>query len=288
MHDTHAHLDLLLNQYFQLEINSIDKLKSLPTSKITELKNFVKDQVKDHDWVIQPTVSTTNFELCFEFFQEFTKIYFLLGSHPEIVDNNFKLNHYLSEQSRFLKKIKSQKQVYLKKLIGIGEVGLDYFYSQDSFILDTQQKLFQSQIELSLNLNLPLIIHCREAFADLFAILKNNPQILGKFLIHCFTGNQQELKQVLDLGGKVAYGGIITFGKNAEILRETAKYCPVDSLVLETDLPFLAPTPFCGKLNLPKYIQHVAQKIAELKQAKTETVWTWSEENSSKLFQLTL
>ena len=151
-----------------------------------------------------------------------------------------------------------------KRIIGIGECGLDYYYTQDSRIIHKQKELFESQIDLAIKLDIPLFIHTRDAFDDTFEILKSKPGIHGKFAIHCFTGNKNHLKEVLDMGGKAAFGGIITFGKNAEYLREAFAYCPKDGYLLETDLPFLSPKPFRGKDNLPEYIKFVAEKMGQI------------------------
>ena len=168
-------------------------------------------------------------------------------------------------------------------MLGIGEIGLDYFYSQDENIILKQKALFCSQIELAISLNLPIEIHARDAWGDIWNILKGYPQIHGKFLIHCFTGNTQELKNCFDLGGKAAFGGIVTFPKSVD-LQEAAIFCPSDSMVLETDLPFLAPVPNRGKTCEPALINDTAIFMAKLKNTTPEQIWEWSRENSKSLF----
>ncbi len=270
MHDTHIHLDLLTKK---IKIHHNNDYRDF-TSDL----NLTQKHLSSHHWVIQSTVSYHNFLAVKSAFQVIDKVYFLFGTHPEIVDSRFDEKSYLNEQSNLLNELKSNK------VVGIGECGLDYYYTQDPEIIKIQKKLFEAQINLSQDYNLPLVIHCREAFSDTISMLKSFPYIKGNFLVHCFTGDIEILKQILDMGGKVAFGGIITFGKNADYLRESLTYCPNDSWVLETDSPYLSPSPHRGQICLPEYIDYVALKVAELKSISKEQVWNISETNSKNLF----
>jgi Tat protein secretion system quality control protein TatD with DNase activity len=326
MHDTHVHLEMLLEK---LKIIPSDSRKNSPQILTKDQKMELEVLLKNHDFVIQSTVSWDNFGLVWKLFNEFDKIKFLFGTHPELVDNDFEIERYLMEQKHFwenwleknlnLTGLTAGKKIEnLAKLIGVGEIGLDYFYTQDSNLVQTQRKLFESQIDLSLEISqeiqqirktiadsidksenlilgseikinshkkLPIIIHCRFAFDDLLAILKNFPQVHNNFLIHCFTGDIDNLRQILDFGGVVAFGGILTY-KNAEKLREAANFCPLSSLVLETDLPFLSPQTQRGQVCLPSFIQEIVDKLSEIKHVTPQEIWQNSLQNTQNLFSL--
>ena len=258
-HDTHAHLDILLEKQNLITLEKIDEL------------------LINHSFVIHSTVSTTNFHLVKELFQNNPKVKYLFGSHPEIVVAGFDLEEYLKTQKLYLG---SNPDL---GLVGIGEIGLDYHYTQDKYLHKIQQQLFESQIELALRFNLPVAIHCREAFEDTFAVLRNYPQIHGKFEIHCFTGGIDEAKVTLELGGKLGIGGIITFN-NANSIKEAVSFAPIDSLLLETDLPFLSPIPKRGQICLPEYIDFVADFVAGLKGVSKEQIWNMCEANARDLY----
>ena len=179
----------------------------------------------------------------------------------------------------------TQTQKETQTIVGIGEVGLDYHYTQDPELIAIQKKLFQSQIELAIKYNLPLMIHCRDAFDDLFEILEKYPAIHGKFLIHCFTGGIDEMYRAIKIGGKIAFGGVITF-KSAREVQEAVEYCPLESFVLETDLPFLSPKR--GEICIPEHIDLVAEKVAEIKKIPKQEVWEWSRRNCKELIGVNL
>ncbi|MFM7856218.1 MAG: TatD family hydrolase [Flammeovirgaceae bacterium] len=284
-HDTHVHLDILLAflkviPEIREEIEEEGFLSILSHQKQVEIVAKIDELLVNHDFVIQSTISYTNYDFVQKLLGKNSKIKYLLGSHPELVSQKFDLQKYLRGQAEFVKNELPKSF----DLIGIGESGLDYHYTQNPELISTQKELFVSDIGLALSLNLPLVIHCRDAFGDLIDILKNFPKIHGNFLVHCYTGDKETLKQILDLGGKAAFGGIISFGKSADTIREALKYCPADSFVLETDLPFLTPTPHRGQTNLPEFIQLVAQKAAEIRGVSTATIWEQSLENVRGLF----
>jgi TatD family hydrolase len=295
-YDSHVHLDILLQMLkilpkSQKEISF--KSLNLNISEIKKIESKINFLLQNHGFVLHSTVSYQNFDLVYKLFKNIKKVKFLFGTHPELVKENFDVKDYLNQQNIFVKEIlkpllekqkTEQGLVWDKRILGIGECGLDYFYTQDLELKKSQKLLFEKQIELSLELNLPLIIHCREAFDDLLEILKSYKNIKQNFLIHCFTGDKQILKKILDLGGKVAFGGILTFGQNADYLRESLNYCPQDSWLLETDLPFLTPNPKRGEICLPEYINFVAKKIAEIKNLETEQVWQIGHQNFNNLF----
>jgi TatD DNase family protein len=284
-HDTHVHLEMLLNKFELLD--SERELDELNTNKelSIEAKNKLVKLIENHAFLLQSTVSTSNFQFVAHLFQDFDKIKYFLGSHPEIVNKDFDLQQYLKEQTHFLKihpEIKQGKYAN-QNVVGIGEVGLDYHYTQDPELIQTQKELFESQIQLAIECDLPLMIHCRDAFDDLFEILYKYPEIHNKFLIHCFTGGIDEMYKAVKIGGKVAFGGVITF-KSAKNVQEAVEYCPLENFVLETDLPFLSPKR--GEICIPEHVDLVAAKVAELKKISNEEVWELSRKNCKGLFNV--
>ena len=152
-------------------------------------------------------------------------------------------------------------------LVGIGEIGLDYYYNKDN--LHDQRELFEMQLDIATKHNLPVCVHSRNAEDDTIAILKNQGGIAG--MLHCFTGSRKFAFAALDLGFYISVSGVITFKKSDELC-EVVKSFPLDRMLIETDAPFLAPMPFRGKTNEPAFVVHTAQKLAELLQTSINNV----------------
>jgi len=280
-HDTHVHLDLLLTQLGLLPDRS--EIEAEPIAELSfDAKNTLNDLIKHHDFLVQSTVDNKNAWACYNLFSSFDRIKILLGAHPEIVDEAFDVPEFVDEQNNLIKKVIAD---FGSKVVGFGECGLDYYYTQNSVIISLQKDLFRTQIQQALKYNLPLIIHCRDAFTDLFDILDEFPAIFHHFLVHCFTGTQAELNEVIKRGGIVGLGGICTF-KNTVELQNTVATMPANSFVLETDLPFLAPPPHRGKTCLPEYVNDIAIHIAGLRNTTTEEIWHHSAANAKTLFGL--
>jgi len=167
------------------------------------------------------------------------------------------------------------------KVVAIGETGLDYYRSSGS--LDWQRERFRQHIRAAKIVGKPLIIHSREAKDDTIKVLKEEgaDQVSGVF--HCFTGDWETARQVLDLGFFISFSGIVTF-RNAQSIQEVARMIPEDRFLIETDSPYLAPIPFRGKPNYPFYVRHVAQCVAELKGISIERVAELSSDNFYRLF----
>ena len=163
------------------------------------------------------------------------------------------------------------------KVIAIGETGLDYFYNHSSKSI--QKKIFIDQIELSNNLNLPIVIHNRESDKDLLEILK---RFKPKGVIHCFSGNLKMAKEVTNLGLLISFTGIITF-KNFNHL-DVIEEIDLNNIMVETDSPYLSPIPHRGKRNEPKHVKIIAEKIAEIKNLPTQKVIKQTTKNAFKLF----
>lgn len=174
-----------------------------------------------------------------------------IGLHPHEAKNG---------AERIINYLKQLKTIP-ESLVAIGECGLDYFYMHSD--KESQRKAFETQLDAAQELNLTVIVHSRDAFQDTIACLKNFPR-LKNVIIHCFTGNQDQQRQYLEMGCYISFSGIITF-KSAVDVQSAAKYTPIDSLLIETDSPFLAPVPFRGKTNEPKYVAIVGRFLAELK-----------------------
>lgn len=171
-------------------------------------------------------------------------------------------------------------------LVAIGETGLDYHYHHSK--PEIQKEFLRRYLQLALEVKLPVIIHCREAFADFFTILDEEYQVGGKHapgVLHCFTGTIQEAEQVLKRGWFLSLSGIVTFAKSGE-LREVAKMAPLDQLLIETDSPYLAPQKHRGQKNEPAYVNEVAETIAQVKNLPIEQVAKSTSANAKKLFNL--
>ena len=202
--------------------------------------------------------------------EKYPFMYGSVGVHPHEVGN-------MSDKDiDILKKYASHD-----KIKAIGEIGLDYYY--DNSPRDIQKKWFARQIELAKEVNLPIIIHDRDAHADTMDILKAcNAQACGG-VFHCYSGSSQMAKQILDMGLYIAFGGSLTF-KNAKMPKESARYVPLDKILLETDCPYLAPVPHRGERNHSGFLIHVAEKIGAIRGWTVEEVARKSRENAERLF----
>jgi TatD DNase family protein len=171
-------------------------------------------------------------------------------------------------------------------LIAIGEIGLDYYYTHSS--KDIQEHYLRKYLQLALATNLPVIVHCREAFADFFRILDEEYTINGKHapgILHCFTGTTQEAQDVLARGWYISMSGVVTF-KKSEALRETLKTVPLSQLLIETDSPYLAPQAHRGKQNEPSFLPDTARIVAQVKEVPLEELAQATTHNTKTLFKL--
>jgi TatD DNase family protein len=171
-----------------------------------------------------------------------------------------------------------------KKVVAIGETGLDYHYNKSP--REVQIKSFEEQLQIAVDHNLPVVIHTRDADADTAAIIKNfAPKLKRKAVIHSFTSGLELAKLAIELNFYIGFNGIITF-KNATNVRDALELTPLENILLETDAPFLTPDPYRGVENAPYYLPFVARKIAEVKNTTIEQVLTLAYKNSKKLFNL--
>ena len=197
-------------------------------------------------------------------------IYGTFGIHPHETKN------YLIEKDEIVKKVRMNS-----KIIGVGETGLDFYYNNSD--KDTQLKSFQNHIEAAMDLNIPLIIHSRNAENETYDILKKNYQKNLKILMHCFTGSTDFALNLVPLNAYFSASGIITFKKSID-LQETFKKIPEDKLLIETDSPFLSPEPNRGKKNEPSFIKFTAQKLADLRNIKLDKLILITTNNFNTLF----
>ena len=207
---------------------------------------------------------------------EFNEIYYSVGLHPLEAKK-------WRENSKSVLKRAAQEDL---RVVAIGELGLDFFKSKNQ----TQQiDALIPQMELAFELNLPVIIHCRNAAHEMINIC-NDLSKKGKCpkgVLHCWTGTQEEMKQFLDLGFYISFSGIVTFPKAHEI-HQCAKTVPSDKYLIETDSPFLAPVPHRGKRNEPAFVENVANFLADLRSTEIVTIARESTKNAEDLFNFDL
>ncbi len=198
------------------------------------------------------------------------KIYTAVGYHPT---DSIKWNDDIFNQVKELAKNKS--------VVAIGEIGLDYYW--DTSPKDIQHDVFRTQINLAKEIDLPVIIHTRDSHEDTLKILKEEHATKGIF--HCFSGDTKFAEECIDIGFYISFAGNITF-KNAQNLRDVAKFTPIESILIETDSPYLTPMPDRGKRNDSSYVRYVAKQIAEVKNISVEEVAEITFNNAMKVFNI--
>lgn len=249
--DTHSHINMIEN----LSIEEI-------------LKNAAENNVKK---IIVPAAEANDIEVVFELSQKYENVYCYLGIHPSEAKD---WNDNIEEKIRSLAKS--------PKVVGIGEIGLDYYW--DKSFVDLQKDVFIKQIEIANELNLPVNVHDREAHKDTFDILKEHNKN-SKVIMHCFSGSPEFANECIKEGWFIALGGVVTF-KNAKKMKEVASLIPPDKLLLETDAPYLTPVPHRGEENQPAYVKFVAEEIAGLRGITFEEVAQITTQNAEKILSI--
>jgi len=173
--------------------------------------------------------------------------------------------------------------IALSRIVAVGEIGLDYYY--DHSPRDTQREVFEKQLQFAHKHNKPAVFHVRDAHGDMLDILSANKASLPAGVLHCYSGSVESARQYLDMGYYLSFAGPITF-RNATKLAETATYCPLDRLLIETDSPYLAPEPQRGKRNEPAFIRYVAMRVAALKGIDIDSLARITMENTCLLFNI--
>lgn len=246
MIDTHSHIDML-------------------SSPEDEIKAFLDEGVKK---VIIPGVEPDTFDTIIEYIDKYDSLFGAIGVHPSEAE---KFNDNAAKKMMLL--------AHHPKIVAIGEIGLDYYW--DKTFVDVQKKAFLTQIEIAKSLNLPIIVHDREAHLDTFNILKGEG--CENVVMHCFSGSVEFAKECVDSGWYLGIGGVVTF-KNARKMKDVVKEIPLEHLLLETDAPYLTPHPFRGEENSPKYLNLIAKEIANLKDTSKEEVISATTANAEKVF----
>ena len=202
--------------------------------------------------------------------EKYPWLYASVGSHPDSADE---VNEEVIEQYR--------KLACHEKVKAIGEIGLDYYY--EDIPREIQKNAFRMQMALANELDMPVIIHEREAHDDGMRIVKEFPKVKGVF--HCYSGSAEMARQLVNMGWYIGFTGVLTF-KNARKAVETAASIPLDRIVLETDCPFMAPEPFRGKRNDPGYLPKMAEKLAEIRGISVEEAVKITTENAKRLYRI--
>ena len=224
-----------------------------------------------------PNINTNTISQVFDLAKKYPQHCFpMLGLHPCDVKAmaTEEIGSYLDELNA-LEKILAEQKVY-----AIGEIGIDLHW--DKSTLDIQKKAFITQINWAKQLNLPIVIHCREAFDEVFEILNAEKDEKLRGIFHCFSGNINQAKQVIDLNFYLGIGGVLTY-KNSG-LKDVVRDLSLENIVLETDAPYLAPVPHRGKSNESSFLIHIAQEVADIKHMPIEEVARITTENSIKIF----
>ena len=203
--------------------------------------------------------------------EKFPHIYAAVGTHPDAADE---VNDEVIETYRKLCKLHP-------KVKAIGEIGLDYYY--EDIPRDIQKKAFAMQLELARELDLPVVVHERDAHDDGMTMIKQFPTVKGVF--HCYSGSAEMARQLVKMGWYIGFTGVLTF-KNARKAVETAQAIPLDRIVIETDCPFMSPEPFRGKRNDPTRVYRMAEALAQIRGISVEEAEAATFENGKRLYRI--
>ena len=253
--DSHCHLD-----YSNL-FNQLDDI----------VKRAERNQV---NYFLTICTTLESFKRIIIIVEKYKNIYGTFGIHPH------ETKDFTNVDAKFILDVKNKH----KKIIGIGETGLDYYYNHSDKKI--QKKSFIEHIGAASQLGIPLIVHSRNAEHDTYEILKSEKKNSDlKILIHCFTGSKEFARKLIDIDCHISVSGIITF-KNSNELTNTIATIPIERLLVETDSPYLAPLPFRGKSNEPAYIIHIVEKLSQIKGLSEKEVMKKTSDNFFKLFNL--
>lgn len=257
--DSHTHLD-------QLNI------------KLTN-ENIKEELSNDNNLYI--TIGTT-LEDDFTYLTNHENIYCTYGIHPcDYLKDSSCLYKYTNETLDNIEKILKNKIINNKKCVGIGEIGLDFFYGKEN---DYSYNLLHMQLNLAKSLNLPVSIHARSCNIDYLINIIKSYKV--NFVLHCFGGTMSNAIKAIENDGYISFSGILTFGKKVEELENIAKFLPSERILIETDAPYLAPTPFRGKPNHPKYLIETLKYLSNLRKESLEETAYYTYKNTCKLFNI--
>lgn len=249
--DTHAHLDF--KDYEKNLDEIIKRAKENGVSKIITIG-----------------ASREGSKKAVELAKKYNEIYAAISIHPESANelNNETINLF----REFSKE---------KKVVSLGEIGLDYYV--ENFSKEKQVEVFVKQIDLALELNLPVILHIRNAFEDVMEIIDKYDWHKNKAVVHCYSSSYKKVQSILEKGFMISFTGIITYDEGAQ---KAVEATPLNKIMIETDCPFLAPEPFRGDTNEPAYVKYVAEKVAEIKGISFEEVAKVTTKNAIDFFNL--
>ena len=250
--DTHAHLN-----DSRFDEDRAELLAQLPQRGVTLAMNAGCSLESSKDALIMA--------------EPYDWLYCSVGTHPDSCDE---VNEDVLEEYRKLCKLNP-------KVKAIGEIGLDYHY--EDIPREIQKKAFIAQMELARELDMPVIVHERDAHEDGMDIIAQFPTVKGVF--HCYSGSAEMAKQLVKLGWYIGFTGVLTF-KNARKAVETAQSIPLERIVIETDCPYMAPEPFRGKRNDPSLVYRVAEKLAEIRGISVEEAQRATFENGKRLYRI--
>ncbi len=220
--------------------------------------------------IINAGYSMESSEKAIEIANKYNFIYATVGVSPNDIENLSK--NYI---------IEIQKMANNNKVVAIGEIGLDYYWNKEN--KEEQRKVFIEQIELANKLNLPIVIHTREAIQDTIDILKNKIECKQKGVFHCCPLNVELVKEALKLGFYISFAGPVTF-KNSKNANDVIKIVPLEKMLIETDSPYLSPEPLRGTRNDSRNVKYIAQKIADVKEIPVEEIARITYENAKRIF----
>lgn len=253
--DSHCHLD---DEKFEQDRQQL--IKDIFSSKVTKL--------------ISAGYSIKSSKRALELANKYKEIYTVSGISPnDIPETMEKIDKQIEQIQNIAKN---------EKVVGIGEIGLDYYWNKEN--KEIQKAYFIKQIELANNLGLPIVIHTREALVDTIDILKNHP-VNKKGVFHCCPLNRELVKEGLKLGFYISFAGPVTF-KNSKNANEIINIVPMDKILIETDSPYLSPEPNRGKRNDPRQVEYIAEKIAKEKQCRTEEIAQITYKNACEIFNI--
>lgn len=231
----------------------------------------VMDQLGKNVAIVCGDSGITNKEVI-EVIEKYPNLYGMIGIHPnEVDDMSSNALNYIEENLKN------------NKIVGIGEIGLDYHYGKDNSV--KQKEIFIKQLELARKYNVPVTIHSRDAALDTFEIVKKYNDL--KITYHCYSYSLEMAKELLKMNVKFGIGGVVTF-KNSKSIKEVVKFLPISNILLETDSPYLAPEPLRGTKNIPSNVKYIAEYISELKDIPLNIVLEETTKNAISQFDLNI
>lgn len=253
--DTHAHL---YSEEFETDSD----------------ESILRAQKENVNYILLPNIDVSSINPMLNLNKKFTNCIPMMGLHPGYVKEDWQYQLSQIEQKLFESP---------EKYCAVGEIGMDLYW--DTTFCEEQKIVFRKQIQWSKELKLPIAIHCRNAFDEIFEVLdqENSNELTGVF--HCFTGNKDQAKQILGYGGfKIGIGGVVTYKKSE--LPDVIQQIDLDHIVLETDAPYLPPVPYRGKRNESSYIPLIAEKLTEIYNCSLSEIAEKTSQNAIHLFQL--